>query len=757
MMKRGLCFLLMTILGSAAGHAGIGTWRNFTSMKDVNSVARAGTTYWAATSGGLYSWKEGSLAYQQFTTAEGLQTVDLTAAATDSSGDVWAGAANGVIHVLTPQTGVLRSLLSIANSNQTNKGINSLSVYGDTLLISTEFGLSLFRISKFEFGDTYTLFGSIPQGTRVAVLSAVMFEGTLWATINAGTSNSFVARASLSDPNLIAPSAWTLYTVTPGALVTAVTVANGRVYAGTTKGLFFFQEGSWIAVAPLSGVSIVCLYGSGTQLLAGTGDNRIVSVDATGNAQQIGGTIPATLTSLSASNSGSPVPGTQGNGIMFLNSVWTPHLPNGPNSNQFVNVTVDPNGVVWCASGAGSGQGIYRYDGNQWISFTLQNSPLPINEFYRITVGCNGSVWGSSWGRGVVEFPGGAPTLDSAHIYNTNVGMSFTPTTSGDPHFVATGNVVCDGHGNTWVNVHNAYDKRSLAVRTSDGTWRTIPAYMNGISISQFSWGTIDRGLAVDQNDNLWAVVHDAPYGGIVTFGNAGEIDSVVYARVTSAQGLPSDVVSTIVVDKENSLWVGTDKGIGIILDPSNPLRSGAVAIYKPLYGLVVNSIAVDPLNQKWVGTSAGVFLLSPDGTQQLASYTVENTGGKLIDNDVKSVAVDEKTGTVYFGTNSGLASLTTPAAAPTTSFNGLRVYPNPYRVPSTVPLTVDGLMENSTLKVLTTDGVLVREVQTPGGRVGYWDGTDQQGNVVASGIYIIAAYAESGSTASGKVAVLHK
>jgi hypothetical protein len=286
---------------------------------------------------------------------------------------------------------------------------------------------------------------------------------------------------------------------------------------------------------------------------------------------------------------------------------------------------------------------------------------------------------------------------------------------------------------------------------------RTIPAYMNGIPLSQFSWGTIDRGLAVDQNDNLWAVVHDAPYGGIVTFGNAGEIDSVVYARVTSAQGLPSDVVSTIVVDKENSLWVGTDKGIGIILDPSNPLRSGAVAIYKPLYGLVVNSIAVDPLNQKWVGTSAGVFLLSPDGTQQLASYTVENTGGKLIDNDVKSVAVDEKTGTVYFGTNSGLASLTTPAAAPTTSFNGLRVYPNPYRVPSTVPLTVDGLMENSTLKVLTTDGVLVREVQTPGGRVGYWDGTDQQGNVVASGIYIIAAYAESGSTASGKVAVIHK
>jgi hypothetical protein len=171
----------------------------------------------------------------------------------------------------------------------------------------------------------------------------------------------------------------------------------------------------------------------------------------------------------------------------------------------------------------------------------------------------------------------------------------------------------------------------------------------------------------------------------------------------------------------------------------------------------VVNSIAVDPLNQKWVGTNAGVFLLSPDGTQQLALYTVDNTGGKLIDNDVKSIAVDEKTGTVYFGTNSGLASLTTSAAAPKTAFDELRVYPNPYRVPSSVLLTVDGLMENSTLKILTTDGVLVREVQTPGGRLGYWDGTDQKGNVVASGIYIIAAYSASGSNANGKVAVIHK
>ena len=132
------------------------------------------------------------------------------------------------------------------------------------------------------------------------------------------------------------------------------------------------------------------------------------------------------------------------------------------------------------------------------------------------------------------------------------------------------------------------------------------------------------------------------------------------HSSLTINDGLPSNEVKTIVVDRDNDVWVGTDRGIAIILDPSNPRRNGGIAAYKPLNGLVINTIAVDPLNQKWVGTTDGVFLLTPDGTQILASYTVDNTAGKLMDNDVKSIAVDGKTGTVYFGTAFGLASLTT-------------------------------------------------------------------------------------------------
>ena len=106
----------------------------------------------------------------------------------------------------------------------------------------------------------------------------------------------------------------------------------------------------------------------------------------------------------------------------------------------------------------------------------------------------------------------------------------------------------------------------------------------------------------------------------------------------------------------------------------------------------------------------------------------------------------------------SGLASLTTPAAAPRESFDGLSVYPNPFMIPGTVPLTVSGLVAGSELKIVAIDGTVIRNLKTPGGLIGTWDGTDSNGDLVASGVYVIVAYSEDGSAVTtGKVAVIRR
>jgi hypothetical protein len=209
-------------------------------------------------------------------------------------------------------------------------------------------------------------------------------------------------------------------------------------------------------------------------------------------------------------------------------------------------------------------------------------------------------------------------------------------------------------------------------------------------------------------------------------------------------------------VDESGELWAGTDQGITIIFDPTNP--QSHIAAYHPLPDQVIQAIVVDPLNNKWVATKQGVFVLSSDGTAVLERYTVENTDGKLLDNDVASLAIDQRTGTMYFGTEKGLSSLHTAGIQPNRSFDGLVFAPNPFYIPSSTALTVDGLVQNSTLKVLSIDGSLIREIRTPGGRIGFWDGRDERGQLAGTGIYLVVAYSEDGTkVATGKVAVVRR
>ena len=70
--------------------------------------------------------------------------------------------------------------------------------------------------------------------------------------------------------------------------------------------------------------------------------------------------------------------------------------------------------------------------------------------------------------------------------------------------------------------------------------------------------------------------------------------------------------------------------------------------------------------------------------------------------------------------------------------------------------LTLRGVPPRSSVKILTVDGRLIREIEAPGGDIGFWDGTDLDGDPVATGIYLIAASSDEGE-AIGKIAVVRR
>jgi len=736
--------------------AGIGEWRNYTSKKDVVDVVVDGTSLWAASTGGMFAFHQDGK-FETFTTAEGLRSVDLTAIASDGRGKIITGTLGGFIHIYDARSLSWQYVTDIASTNQINKRINDLNVYGDTVLVCSDFGLSLLNLSRVEFGDTYSRFGTIPTTLRVAIFSAVIQNGSVWAAISAGATNNFVAVGNLSNPNLLQPQSWSLYGVgNPTNEVRTVVGFNGTVYAGTQSGLYKFDGSAWNPIASLAGQDIVATYASSTELVVCSTSGVVSLVNTMDAVTPYGTSLPFPASSVTISSSGEPVVGTVGGGFLKFNGAWVSFVPNGPSSSQFLSVTVDNEGTVWSATGLdGGGQGIYRLRQGFWKSFSTQNSVLPTNDFHRVSLGCNGSVWASSWGRGVLEIPPGVDTVLPGNLYGRNVGMFGIPS---DTSFIVNGTIACDGQGNTWTTIFQAFDQRVLVVRRSDKTWTTLNAKLGSALIASPHDKDVQQNLAVDAFDNLWMVIKDPAYRGLASFNNRGTVkDSIVY-HVTAADGLPSSDIKAIVIDRENDLWVGTDRGIGIILDPSRPKSEGSIARYIPLDGTTINSIAVDALNRKWVATPEGVVLLSPDGTQVLEMYTVASTTGRLIDNDVKSIAIDHTTGTVYFGTINGLASLTTTAVQAKEEFDQLLVSPNPYLLPPNRDLTIDGLVENSRIKILSIDGKLIREVSTPGGRIGFWDGKDSEGQYVSSGIYLLIAFSESGDkVGTGKVAVVRR
>jgi len=88
-----------------------------------------------------------------------------------------------------------------------------------------------------------------------------------------------------------------------------------------------------------------------------------------------------------------------------------------------------------------------------------------------------------------------------------------------------------------------------------------------------------------------------------------------------------------------------------------------------------------------------------------------------------------------------------------------LFTYPSPFVIDeSSNKLIIDGLVKDSDIKILTISGKLLREFTSPGGRIASWDGKDQSGKFVSSGVYIIVAFDKDGNNVTtGKIAVLRK
>jgi ligand-binding sensor domain-containing protein len=112
-----------------------------------------------------------------------------------------------------------------------------------------------------------------------------------------------------------------------------------------------------------------------------------------------------------------------------------------------------------------------------------------------------------------------------------------------------------------------------------------------------------------------------------------------------------------------------------------------------------VTSISVDGANRKWLGTkNSGVYLLSADGTSMLKNYNELNS--PLFSDSIASVAVDNLTGEVWFGTSEGVLSVREIAISGKKAYDDVYSFPNPVRENYEGNVTITGLMKNTQIKI---------------------------------------------------------
>jgi hypothetical protein len=138
-------------------------------------------------------------------------------------------------------------------------------------------------------------------------------------------------------------------------------------------------------------------------------------------------------------------------------------------------------------------------------------------------------------------------------------------------------------------------------------------------------------------------------------------------------------------------------------------------------------------------------------GTTKAAVFNTENS--EIVADEIQSLAFDKKSGKLLVFTTGGLSVLDYNLS-PTDSTNAVYPYPNPFVVTQGVDVRLQfKISKRGDVRIYTVAGELVRRTDVNVG----WDGKNDAGQLVASGVYIYHLESEDKAHYTGKIFVIRK
>lgn len=729
----------------------IESWEVYSALDRSTSIVSSNDgSLWVGTTGGVYRYDPVAGTSQVYRTDGALLDLAATAVGINpANGDLYVGGKDGTVSILRHE-GWWTYVTDISRSSRPDPAIRGFHFYDGKTYILTTFGVAVYSPSDSTIRDSWTRFGVIVPNTGVNAL--VIHNDSVWVGTDSG-----LAAAPATGRELADPLNWTYYGETACARqVLSLQVIDGVLNVGTNDGACRLVDGAFSRRDDIGGP--VRFAANGDAIVAAS-DSRLYRLDGSGRFQELG-IAPRPIIGVASLPDGTPIGAMQRDGIgIYRNNTITAYAPDGPLSNTFEDLTFGLDGSLWVAP-SGSSPGISRLLEDEWLNYRPENTPgLTTNGISQVNADALGRIWGGTDGDGVALItPGEGREISVKKYDETNSPLRGL---AGDNSYVLVRDAHDDEAGRMWfLNWDNTAGVRgaillAMAHNGDPGSanFESYPLPGGFPSLRSYSH------IAIDFNGTKWLGCDLDNGAGLLFFNeNGGDDGGNKWGRVTTANGLPSTIQTGLLVDPDGELWIGTPQGLVVLVNPGTVLQNGGASaifrVVRSLENIYIHAIAVDALNRKWVGTNDGLIVLSSDGTEVLATYTESNS--PLVSNQVRSILPNDETGEIYIGTLEGMNKIKTEGVR-SAAGERLNAMPQPYELPSTEPMRITGLPANSTVKILSLNGSLVREFTSPGGGIAFWNGEDESGEPVASGVYLIAAKSSLGETVIGKAAVVRK
>ena len=750
-MRRFLTIqILLLVFIYLPGQTPVGSWSDHLVYNTAECVAAGADEVFASTGSSILIYNKGFAELKKMSRINGLTETGISTIAWSEENKAL------IIAYLSTNVDLLKNniIYNIPDISRKyipgKKEINKIRTNGKYAYLTCSFGIVVVDLNKMEIYDTWKPGNG---SDNIEVWDIAFGKGKIYAATDAG-----VYSADLSNTGLSYFGNWNLITFlpNPGGNYTACIFSGNKLYTNLSD--------------PISGGDQVYLIDDASTLFSFTAgvynksfDSAITGFTISSRSSikyyNLNGSLINTISSygwgipnisqavidnediwIADINSGL----VRGENMQMFSALTLP----GPVSNNAFNITSYNGKTVICGGATDvswNNQGrplqVSIHENNNWISLPSGTIIDPMRAL--IDPDNNNHMFVSTWGGGLLEYE------------NDNLLKQYTESNSplqtiipGRPYVRICG-LALDKSKNLWLTQTGV--PGSIKVLKADGTWIANPITIDAPTIGDIiitktghKWIILPRGygLFVLDDNNTPDVFSDDRYKKLL---------------VQDIGNQPISFVYSIAEDLDGNIWIGTDQGPLIYYNPEkvfdSDLKANRIKISRNdgtdqadylLKTETITTIAVDGANRKWLGTtSSGAYLLSPDGTTQIKNYNEQNS--PLFSNSIVTLAVDNKTGEVWFGTLKGVQSVRGDATSGEEKFKNVHTFPNPVREGFTGNVTITGLIKDSQIRITDISGNLVYETVSDGGQA-TWDLKNYTGRRVATGVYLVFCASRDGS-----------